>query len=47
MVALGVSNAGSNPHAPNENIYLSDFLSGIKHVALIIEGLVRFTQQSA
>jgi len=36
MVALGVSNAGSNPHAPNENIYLTDFISGIKHVALVI-----------
>jgi len=45
MVALGVSNAGSNPHAPNENIYLSDFLSGIKHVALIIDGFSDFAKR--
>ncbi len=44
MVALGVSNAGSNPHAPNENIYLSDFLPGVKHVALIVAEFDRFSK---
>lgn len=42
MVAIGVSNAGSNPHAPNENIYLADFTWGLKHVALIVERYADF-----
>lgn len=44
MVALGVSNAGSNAHAPNENIYLCDYLPGVKHVALIISEFDRFAK---
>ena len=40
MVALGVSNAGSQSHAPNENIYISDYIAGIKHIALLISNFV-------
>lgn len=32
----GIANAGSNIHAPNENIKFDDFIAGIKHAALII-----------
>jgi acetylornithine deacetylase/succinyl-diaminopimelate desuccinylase-like protein len=32
----GVGYAGSRTHAPNENIKIEDFISGIKHVAAII-----------
>jgi acetylornithine deacetylase/succinyl-diaminopimelate desuccinylase-like protein len=32
-VGTGVGNAQSNNHAPNENIILSDYVEGIKHMA--------------
>ncbi|MDI6894687.1 MAG: M20/M25/M40 family metallo-hydrolase [Bacillota bacterium] len=33
MVALGVGYAGSQNHAPNENIRIKDYLEGVKHLA--------------
>ena len=33
----GVGHPRSNAHAPNENIYVTDFVKGIKHVCRIIE----------
>lgn len=33
----GVSNAGSNYHAPNENIRISDYLLGVEHIAMLIK----------
>lgn len=36
-VGTGVGNARSRNHAPNENIYVSDFIEGIKHMALIFQ----------
>jgi acetylornithine deacetylase/succinyl-diaminopimelate desuccinylase-like protein len=33
----GVGHARSNAHAPNENIYVADFVKGIKHVCRIME----------
>ena len=33
----GVGHARSQAHAPNENIYVDDFVRGIKHVCLIME----------
>lgn len=33
----GVSHAGSNYHAPNENICISDYLLGIEHIAMLIK----------
>jgi acetylornithine deacetylase/succinyl-diaminopimelate desuccinylase-like protein len=36
-VGAGVGNANSRNHAPNENIVISDYIEGIKHMALILE----------
>jgi acetylornithine deacetylase/succinyl-diaminopimelate desuccinylase-like protein len=33
----GVGHPRSNAHAPNENIYVADFIKGIKHVCRIME----------
>ena len=33
---MGVGNADSSAHAPNENILVSDFIDGIKHAAWVI-----------
>jgi len=35
-VLYGVCNDESNIHAPNENIYLKDYLDGIKLTATVI-----------
>jgi len=35
--STGISYAGSNGHAPNENIRLHDFAQGTKHIALILD----------
>src|SRR6185436_12576729 len=32
-IGMGVGNANSNNHAPNENIALDDYVEGIKHAA--------------
>jgi acetylornithine deacetylase/succinyl-diaminopimelate desuccinylase-like protein len=34
-VGMGVGNAESNNHAPNENILVSDYIEGIKHMAWV------------
>ena len=39
VVSFGISYAGSNPHAPDENIRLEDFVSGIKYFGRIIHRL--------
>jgi len=36
-VSTGVGNFASNAHAPNENIFVADFVQGIKHIAAIID----------
>jgi acetylornithine deacetylase/succinyl-diaminopimelate desuccinylase-like protein len=36
-VSTGVGNAESNNHAPNENIFVADYIQGIKHIALIMD----------
>jgi acetylornithine deacetylase/succinyl-diaminopimelate desuccinylase-like protein len=36
IVGLGVGHAGSQIHAPNENIFLQDYREGIKHIAAIL-----------
>jgi len=33
----GVGHARSDAHAPNENIYVADFIRGIKHICLIMD----------
>jgi acetylornithine deacetylase/succinyl-diaminopimelate desuccinylase-like protein len=35
-VSTGLGYAGSNGHAPNENIRVNDFILGIKHIAMIV-----------
>ncbi len=40
-VGMGVGNADSNNHAPNENIRVADYLEGIKHMAWVLH---RFAQ---
>lgn len=40
-VSVGVSNATSRNHAPNENIILEDFVEGIKHIAAIIDDFAK------
>jgi len=37
VVSLGCGHAESNSHAPNENIYIDDFLKGMKMIATLIE----------
>jgi acetylornithine deacetylase/succinyl-diaminopimelate desuccinylase-like protein len=39
VVSFGVSYYGSNPHAPDENIRLDDFLRGVKYFGRIIHRL--------
>ena len=39
VVSFGISYAGSNPHAPDENIRLEDFVAGIKYFGRIIHRL--------
>ena len=36
-VGSGVGNANSRNHAPNENIYVDDYIAGIKHIATVME----------
>ena len=35
-VSFGIDHAESNIHAPNENIYLEDFIDGIKMTAAVM-----------
>src|SRR5690606_29494430 len=41
IVALGVGHAGSQQHAPNENIKLQDYAEAVHHVAEILAGAGR------
>ncbi len=41
MASAGIGHPDGRAHAPDENIHLSDFIVGTKHVAAIIEGLGR------
>lgn len=36
-VSVGVGHPNSRNHAPNENIYIDDFVVGMKHIAAIID----------
>lgn len=37
VVSLGSGNANSNSHAPNENIYVDDFIDGMKMIVTILD----------
>ena len=39
LVSFGISYSGSNPHGPDENIRLDDFLQGIKYFGRVIHRL--------
>ncbi|HEV2860222.1 MAG TPA: M20/M25/M40 family metallo-hydrolase [Pyrinomonadaceae bacterium] len=39
VVSFGVSYSGSNPHGPDENIRLDDFIQGVKYFGRIIQRL--------
>lgn len=37
----GVGHADSRAHSPNENIFVEDYIQGIKHIARVIDGYAR------
>jgi acetylornithine deacetylase/succinyl-diaminopimelate desuccinylase-like protein len=39
VASFGISHAGSNPHGPDENIRLDDFLQGIRMIGRVINKL--------
>jgi acetylornithine deacetylase/succinyl-diaminopimelate desuccinylase-like protein len=43
-IGMGVGNADSNNHAPNENILIDDYIEGIKHAAWVFH---RFAMDQA
>jgi acetylornithine deacetylase/succinyl-diaminopimelate desuccinylase-like protein len=45
LVSFGVSYAGSNPHAPDENIRLEDFVQGIKYFGRLIHQLAQIAKE--
>jgi hypothetical protein len=45
IVSFGVSYAGSNPHAPDENIRLEDFVQGIKYFGRLIHRLAQIARE--
>jgi hypothetical protein len=45
LVSFGVSYAGSNPHAPDENIRLEDFVQGIKYFGRLIHRLAQIGRE--
>ncbi|HLL14507.1 MAG TPA: M20/M25/M40 family metallo-hydrolase [Pyrinomonadaceae bacterium] len=44
LVSFGVSYAGSNPHAPDENIRVEDFVHGIKYFGRLIHRLAQIAK---
>jgi acetylornithine deacetylase/succinyl-diaminopimelate desuccinylase-like protein len=46
VVSFGISYSGSNPHGPDENIRLDDFLRGIKYFGRIIHTLARLEESA-
>ncbi|MBA3323233.1 MAG: M20/M25/M40 family metallo-hydrolase [Pyrinomonadaceae bacterium] len=45
VVSFGISYAGSNPHAPNENIRLDDFTQGVKYFGRVIHHLAQIAKE--
>jgi acetylornithine deacetylase/succinyl-diaminopimelate desuccinylase-like protein len=45
VVSFGISYAGSNPHAPDENIRLEDFVQGVKYFGRVIHNLAQFARE--
>ncbi|HYY95130.1 MAG TPA: M20/M25/M40 family metallo-hydrolase [Pyrinomonadaceae bacterium] len=47
VVSFGVSYYGSNPHGPDENIRLEDFLRGVKYFGRLIHSLAQLEEDAA
>ena len=47
VVSFGISYYGSNPHGPDENIRLEDFLRGVKYFGRIIHRLASLEDDAA
>jgi acetylornithine deacetylase/succinyl-diaminopimelate desuccinylase-like protein len=47
VVSFGISYFGSNPHGPDENIRLEDFLRGVKYFGRIIHRLAQLEEDDA
>ena len=47
VVSFGISYFGSNPHGPDENIRLEDFLRGVKYFGRIIHRLAELEDDAA
>jgi len=45
VVSFGISHAGSNPHGPDENIRLDDFIHGIKYFGRVISRLAHVEEE--
>jgi acetylornithine deacetylase/succinyl-diaminopimelate desuccinylase-like protein len=45
VVSFGIAHAGSNPHGPNENIRLADFVQGIKYFGRVIHRLAQISKE--
>jgi acetylornithine deacetylase/succinyl-diaminopimelate desuccinylase-like protein len=44
VVSFGISYAGSNPHGPDENIRLADFVQGVKYFGRVIHSLAQIAR---
>jgi acetylornithine deacetylase/succinyl-diaminopimelate desuccinylase-like protein len=48
VVSFGISHSGSNPHGPDENIRVDDFIEGIKFFGRVIHRLAEIpTEETA
>lgn len=47
VASFGISYAGSNPHGPDENIRLDDFLQSIKFIGRVIHGLAEVKKKAS
>jgi acetylornithine deacetylase/succinyl-diaminopimelate desuccinylase-like protein len=47
VVSFGVSHSGSNPHGPDENVRLDDFIQGIKYFGRVIHRLAELEDDAA
>lgn len=47
VVSFGISHSGSNPHAPDENIRLDDFIHGIKYFGRVVHRLAELERETS
>ena len=46
-IHMGVGNADSNNHGPNENIVIADYVEGLKHMASVFSPLRPYLMRAA